>query len=50
MQVPELGLGPGSGAGLGSPEMYDEWNSVHIAVLEDYGISGADLFYPGTGP
>jgi hypothetical protein len=23
------------------------WNDVHTAALEDYGISGADLFYPG---
>ena len=46
----KLGLGPGSGADLGAPEMYDVWNNVHTAALEDYGISGADLFYPGTGP
>jgi hypothetical protein len=30
--------------------MYDVWNNVHTAALEDYRISGADLFYPGTGP
>jgi hypothetical protein len=46
----KLGLGPGSGADLGAPEMYDVWNNVHTAALEDYRISGADLFYPGTGP
>jgi hypothetical protein len=50
VQVPELGLGPGSGVHLGSPEMYDEWNNVHTVLPEDYGISGAELFYPGTGP
>jgi len=44
----KLGLRPGSGADL--PEMYDVWNNVHTAALEDYGISGADLSYPGTGP
>lgn len=45
-----LGFGPESGVHLGSPEMYDVWNDVHTAALEDYGISGADLFYPGVGP
>jgi hypothetical protein len=25
-------------------------NDVHTAALEDYGISGADLFYPGLAP
>lgn len=30
--------------------MYDVWNNVHTAALEDYRISGAGLFYPGTGP
>jgi hypothetical protein len=46
----QLGYGPESGADLGSPKMYPVWNDVHTAALEDYGISGADLFYPGTGP
>ena len=46
----QLGLGPGSGVDLGSPTMYDVWNDVHTAALEDYGISGADLFYPGLAP
>jgi hypothetical protein len=46
----QLGLGPESGADLGSPTMYDVWNDVHTAALEDYGISGADLFYPGLAP
>jgi hypothetical protein len=46
----QLGLGPESGADLGSPTMYDVWNDVHTAALEDYGISGADLFYPGLEP
>jgi hypothetical protein len=45
-----LGLGPESGVDIGSPEMYDVWNDVHTAALEDYGISGADLFYPGLAP
>jgi hypothetical protein len=43
----QLGLGPESGVDLGRPEMYDAWNHVHTAALEDYGIAGADLFYPG---
>jgi uncharacterized protein len=46
----ELGLGPDSGVDLGSPEMYDVWNDVHTAALEDYRISDADLFYPGLAP
>jgi hypothetical protein len=46
----QLGLGPESGADLGTPEMYDVWNDVHTAALEDYKISGADLFYPGVAP
>lgn len=45
-----LGFGPESGVDIGSPEMYDVWNNVHTAALEDYGISGADLFYPGLAP
>jgi hypothetical protein len=43
----KLGFGPESGVDLGSPDMYDVWNDVHTAALEDYRISGADLFYPG---
>ena len=46
----QLGYGPDSGVDLGSPDMYDVWNSVHTAALEDYGISGADLFFPGLAP
>ena len=46
----QLGFGPESGVDLGSPTMYDVWNDVHTAALEDYGISGADLFYPGLAP
>jgi hypothetical protein len=46
----QLGLGPESGVDLGSPTMYDVWNDVHTAALEDYGISGADLFYPEHAP
>ena len=45
-----LGYGPESGVDIGSPEMYDVWNNVHTAALEDYGISGAALFYPGLAP
>ena len=43
----KLGFGPDSGVDLGSPEMYEVWNDAHTAALEDYGVSGADLFYPG---
>ena len=43
----QLGFGPESGVDLGSSEMYEVWNDVHTAALEDYGIRGADLFYPG---
>jgi hypothetical protein len=46
----QLGLGPESGADLGKPDMYDVWNDIHTAALEDYGISGSDLFYPGLAP
>ena len=46
----QLGLGPESGVDLGSPTMYDVWNDVHTAALEDYGISGADLFHPELAP
>ena len=46
----QLGFGPESGVDLGSPEMYDVWNDVHTAALEDYGVSGADLFYPKVRP
>jgi hypothetical protein len=43
----QIGFGPESDVDLGSPAMYDVWNDVHTAALEDFGISGADLFYPG---
>ena len=46
----QLGFGPGSGVDLGNSEMYDVWNDVHTATLEDYRISDADLFYPGLAP
>jgi hypothetical protein len=46
----QLGFGPESGVDLGSPTMYGVWNDVHTAALEDYSISGADLFYPGLAP
>ncbi len=46
----QLGYGPESGVDLGSPKMYDVWNNVHTAALEDYGISGSDLFYQGIAP
>jgi hypothetical protein len=44
----QLGFGPESGVDLGSSEMYEVWNDAHTAALEDYGISDAGLFYPGT--
>jgi hypothetical protein len=43
-----IGYGPGSAADLGSSDMYDVWNNVHTASLEDYGINDDDLFYPGV--
>ncbi len=43
----QLGFGPESGVDLGSSEMYEVWNDVHTAALEDYGVRGSDLFYPG---
>jgi hypothetical protein len=46
----QLGFGPESNADLGSSEMYELWNDVHTATLEDYGISDADLFHPGLAP
>lgn len=46
----QLGFGPDSGMDLGSSEMYDVWNDVHTATLEDYGISDSDLFHPGLAP
>jgi hypothetical protein len=46
----QLGFGPESGTDLGSSEMYEVWNDVHTATLEDYRISDADLFYPGLAP
>jgi hypothetical protein len=46
----KLGFGPGSGVNLGSADMYEVWNDVHTATLEDYGISDADLFHPGLAP
>jgi hypothetical protein len=46
----QLGFGPESGVDLGSAEMYEVWNDVHTAALEDYGISDADLFHPGLAP
>ena len=46
----KLGFGPESGVDLGGAEMYEVWNDVHTATLEDYGISDADLFHPGLAP
>lgn len=43
----QLGFGPESGVDLGSSEMYEVWNDVHTAALEDYGIPDKDLFHPG---
>lgn len=45
-----LGYGPESAANLGSPDMYDVWNNVHTASLEDYRISGGDLYHPDVAP
>lgn len=44
----QLGFGPESGVDLGDSEMYEVWNDVHTAALEDYGISDAGLFHPGV--
>ncbi len=30
--------------------MYEVWNDVHTAALEDYGIWGRDIVYPGLAP
>jgi hypothetical protein len=30
--------------------MYDAWNNVHTATLEDYRLSGRDLFHPEVAP
>lgn len=46
----QLGFGPESGVDLGRADMYEVWNDVHTATLEDYGISDADLFHPGLAP
>jgi hypothetical protein len=46
----QLGFGPGSGVDLGSSEMYEVWNDVHTAALEDYGISDRNLFHPRLAP
>ena len=46
----QIGFGPESGVDLGSDEMYEVWNDVHTAALEDYRVRGTDLFYPGMGP
>jgi hypothetical protein len=43
----KLSFGPESGVDLGSSEMYEVWNDVHTAALEDYGIPDKDLFHPG---
>ena len=33
-----------------SPAMYDVWNNVHTASLEDYGITDRDLYFPDVAP
>jgi hypothetical protein len=43
-------LGYGSEADLGASDMYDVWNNVHTAALEDYGISDRDLYHPDVAP
>jgi hypothetical protein len=45
----QLGFGPESGVDLGISEMYEVWNDVHTAALEDYGIPDTGLFHPGLG-
>ena len=35
---------------IASPDMYSVWNNVHTAALEDYGLTDADLYYPGVAP
>ena len=30
--------------------MFEVWNDVHTAALEDFGISDADLFHPLLAP
>jgi hypothetical protein len=42
-------LGYGAGP-LSGDEMYDVWNNVHTAALEDYCVRDADLYFPGTRP
>ena len=36
--------------GLRSPTMYDVRNNATVAAFQDYGTSGAALFYPGLAP
>jgi RHS repeat-associated protein len=43
-------LGYGGTEYLGGEEMYDVWNNVHTAALEDYGLTDADLFHPEFRP
>jgi hypothetical protein len=45
----ELGFGPQSGVDFGSPTMYDAWNDVHTAALEDYRILVDARYGPGEG-
>lgn len=45
----QLGFGPESGVDLGISEMYEVWNDVHTAALEDYGIPDTGLFHPELG-
>jgi hypothetical protein len=44
----QLGYGPD--ADLGGADMYDVWNNVHTAALEDYGVSDRDLYHPDVAP
>lgn len=43
-------FGYGGTSYLGGSEMYDVWNNVRTAALEDYGISDAELFHPEVAP
>lgn len=43
-------LGYGPDVNLGDSDMYDVWNNVHTATLEDYGLAGSDLYHPEVAP
>jgi len=43
----QLGYSEGD---ISGSDMYETWNNVHSAALEDYGISDADLYHPEVAP